>query len=120
MNISNSSLTQINYAQLQNNSSVQAQSTQSGFPPEAVKKNEVNEGNDHDADDGSKNTLLQNAKALSQVLNKQQNTIFPTAPKAQDLQSILMKNIESLYSSSSKTYANNALGVLTGGVSIKA
>ena len=126
MNVNNSSLAQINYSQLQNNSSVQAQSAQSGFSPETVGKSEANEGNDHDGDDGGKNTLAQNAQALSQLLNKQQNIVFPTSvkaqvsPQTQNIQSLLMKSIESLYASSSKAYANNALSSLTGGVSIKA
>ena len=120
MNVNNSSLAQINYSQFQNNSSVQAQSAQSGFSPEVAGRSEVNEGNDYDSDDGVQNRLGQSAQALNQLLNKQQNTVFPTTPKAQDLQSLLMKSIESLYISSSKAYANNALSSLTGGISIKA
>ena len=120
MNVNNSSLAQINYAQLQNNSSVQAQSTQSGFSPEAVGTSEANEGNDYDGDDGAKNTLTQSAQALSQLLKKQQNRVFPTTPKAKDLQSLLMKSIEALYTSSSKTYEKNAFNALTGGISLKA
>ena len=120
MNVNNSSFAQINYAQLQNNSSVQAQSAQSGFSPEAVGTREANEGNDHDGDDAGKNSSAQNAQALSQLLNKQQNSIFPTSPKAQDLQSLLMKNITALYASSSQSYANNAQSALASGINIKA
>ena len=126
MNVNNSSLAQINYSQLQNNSSVQAQSAQSGFSPEAAGRSEANEGNDHDGDDAAKNTLAQSAQALSQLLNKQKNGIFPTSSqaqqssKAQDLQTMLMKSIESLYTSSSKTYANNAMSAFTSGMSLKA
>jgi len=126
MNVNNSSLAQINYSQLQNNSSVQAQSAQSGFSPEAAGKSEANEGNDHDGDDGAKNSVAQNTQALNQLLNKQKNSVFPTSSQAQqsskeqDLQSILMKSIESLYTSSSKTYANNAMSAFTSGMSLKA
>ena len=120
MNVNNSSRAQINYAQMQNNLPVQAQSAQSGFSPEMLEGSETNGANDHDSDDGGKNTLNQNAQALSQLLSKQQNSVFPTTPQAQDIQSILMKSIESLYASSSKAYANNALGNLMGGMSIKA
>ncbi len=117
MNVNNSSLAQINYAQMQNSSSVQAQS---GFSPEAVGTSEANEGNDNDNDDSAKNTLAQNAQALSQLLNKQQNNIFPTSPKAKDLQSLLIKSIESIYNSSLKAYANNTLNTQTSGINIKA
>ena len=119
MNVNNSSLAQINYAQMQNSSSVQAQS---GFSTEAVGTSEANEGNDNDNDndDSAKNTLAQNAQALSQLLNKQQNNIFPTSPKAKDLQSLLIKSIESIYNSSLKAYANNTLNTQTSGINIKA
>lgn len=120
MNVNNSSLARMNYPQMHNNSTVQAQSSQSGFSPEMLEGSETNGANDHDSDDGRKNTLTQNAQALSQLLSKQQNSVFPTTPQAQGIQSILMKSIESLYASSSKAYANNALGNLMGGMNIKA
>lgn len=119
MNVNNSSLTQISYAQMQNNLPVQAQSAQSGFPPAMLEQSEVNGENDNDGDDGTKNTLAQSAQALSQLLNKQQNSVFPTTPQTKDIQSILMKSIEALYASSTKAYANNALNTLTGGMNIK-
>ena len=126
MNVNNNNIAQMSYAQMQNNSPVQAQSAQSGFSPESLEGSEANGGNDHDGDDGgAKNSLAQNTQALNQLLNKQQNSIFPTTqqatqPQTQDLQSLLMKSIESMYTSSSKTYANNALSGLTNGINLKA
>ncbi len=125
MNVDNTNIAQMSYAQMQNNSSVQAQSAQSGFSPERLEGSEANGGNDHDGDDGAKNTFAQNAQALNQLLSKQKNTIFPTTPQAsraqmEDLQSLLMKSIESMYASSSKAYANNALSGFTGGMNLKA
>ena len=120
MHVNNSSLARISYAQIQNNLPVQAQSAQSGFSPEILEGNETNGGNDHDGDDGGTNTLAQSAQALNQLLKKQQNTVFPTTPQTQDIQSILMKSLDSLYASSSKAYANNAMSGLTGGMSLKA
>jgi hypothetical protein len=128
MNVNSSSLAQMNYFQLQNNTSVQAQSAQSGFSPE-VSANETNEGNDHDGDDGG-SKALNSAQALSQLLNKQKNGIFPTSNQTaglakilsnqQNLQSALLKNIKSLYSSPANNYATNPLSALTGGINIKA
>ncbi len=120
MNVNNNSLAQMSYAQMQTNSPLQAQSAQSGFAPEMLEGSEANGGNDHDGDDGGKNSFAQNAQALNQLLSKQQNSVFPTTPQAQNLQSLLMKSIESMYASSSKAYANNALSAITGGISLKA
>ena len=128
MNVNNNSLAQMSYTQMQNNSPLQAQSAQSGFSPESLERSEANGGNDNDADDGgggARNSLTQNAQALSQLLNKQQNNVFPTTqqattPQTNNLQSLLMKSIESLYASSSKAYANNVLSGITGGISLKA
>ena len=125
MNVNNTNLAQMSYAQMQNNSSAQAQRIQSGFSPEMMKGGEANEGNDHDGDDGAKNTSAQSTQALSQLLSKQQNSIFPTTPQAaqaqtNNLQSLLMKSIESVYASSSKAYANNVLSGTTAGISLKA
>ena len=120
MNVNNSNLAQMSYAQMQNNSAAQGQNVQSAFSPEMIKGGEANEGNDHDGDDGAKNTSAQSAKALSQLLKKQQNNVFPTTPQAQNIQSLLMQSIDSMYASSSKAYANNVLSGLTGGISLKA
>jgi len=126
MNVNNTNLAQMSYAQMQNNSSDQAQRIQSGFSPEMMKGGEANEGNDHDGDDGAKNTSAQSKQqALSLLLSKQQNSIFPTTPQAaqaqtNNLQSLLMKSIESVYASSSKAYANNVLSGTTAGISLKA
>lgn len=127
MNVNNSSLAQINYSQMQNNSSVQAQSS---FSPEMAGAREANEGNDGDSDDGAKNSLATNAKTLQQLLSKQANTIFPTSSaradltqllsNQQDQQSNMMKNIESAYSLSSKNYANTALSAATTGINLRA
>ena len=131
MNVNNSSLAQINYSQIQNNSSVQAQSS---FSPEMAGAREANEGNDGDSDDGAKNSLATNAKAMQQLLSKQANTIFPTSSARADLtqllsnqqdqqsniQSNMMKNIESAYSLSSKNYANTALSAATTGINLRA
>ncbi len=127
MNVNNNSLAQMSYAQMQNNSPLQAQSAQSGFSPERLEGSEANGGNDNDGDDGggAKNSLAQNTQALNQLLTKQQNSVFPTTQQAtqtqsKDLQSLLMKSIESMYASSSKTYANNTLSGLTNGINLKA
>jgi hypothetical protein len=114
---------------MQNNLSVQAQNAQSGFSPEMSMGKELNEGNDHDGDDAIKNSA-NNAQALNQLLNKQKNAVFPTnnqnqglqkvLSNKQDLQSLLMKSIESLYSTPSKTYANTSLNTLMGGINVRA
>lgn len=112
MNVKNKKLQQTSYAQLYNNSLTKTQTPQNVFSLEKFEGKETIARNDHDQDDTTQNNVLkQSEQALRQFFYKQKNNIFPTTPQVkyqyqQYIQSVLQKNLESFYASSTNSYTD--------------